>query len=568
MRTDCRTVCGVTGLFIITLLCACSDIHEERSGDFSNPIIPGFAPDPSIVRVGDDFYLVNSTFEVFPGIPVYHSTDLVNWELVSYALDRTSQVDLDGVASGGGIHASTIRYHDGRYFVITTNNVNGKLVNFIVTAEDPRGPWSEPYVLDDAPGIDPSLLFDDDGRAWYTGNWHPDDAASGGETEIWLQELDLSTMQLTGERHFLWRGCCGGAWVEGPHIYKRDGYYYLLVAEGGTGFEHSVTVAASKDIRGPYQSNPRNPVLSHRQLSYDYPITGVGHADLVELADGRWYAVALGWRNIDGRHGLLGRETFLVSVDWETEPYWWKDPKLTWPVFAPGAGKVELRQPMPFEGTEQRRRGAFEDSFDDADPGLEWNFRRTHDETFVDLETQPGQLRLALQSGFISTAAHYSFAGIRQRHFEFEAQTTMTFAPNGGEEAGMSLAERDGQTVLQLYRLLHGERTDIASEPWTSDTVHLRVSAYYLDYDFEYSADGQDWSVLAEDVDGTSLSPAVIRGYNYTGAYVGLYASANGEASNNFADFDVFRYVPTALDPDTWYYRQLERTRILNGKTQ
>ena len=170
-------------------------------GVFSNPVIPGFAPDPSIVRVGGDFYLVNSTFEYFPGIPVYHSTDLVNWTLIGHALHDESQVELASIASSGGVHASTIRYHDGLFYVITTNVIDGETVNFFVTAEDPAGPWSAPYVLDGAPGIDPSLFFDDDGRAWYVGNRIPSDPEFDGQAEIWLQELDLETKQLTGERH-------------------------------------------------------------------------------------------------------------------------------------------------------------------------------------------------------------------------------------------------------------------------------------------------------------------------------------------------------------------------------
>ncbi len=324
------------------VLAACEPTQIVDSGPpeggaptFTNPIIPGFAPDPSIVRVDDDFYLINSTFEYFPGIPIYHSRDLVNWELIGHAIHEPEQADLARIKSSDGIHASTIRHNDGLFYVITTNNVGGNMVNFIVTATDPKGPWSDPYVLEGAPGIDPSLLFDDDGRAWYVGNHMPPDPEFPGQAEIWLQELDLESMQLAGERHYLWRGCCQGVWAEGPHIYKKDGYYYLLISEGGTAFEHAMSVAISKDITGPYANNPRNPVLTHRQLSYDYPISGVGHADLVELQDGRWYAVALGWRLVDGEHGILGRETFLLPVIWETEPYAWKEEKLTFPVFSP-----------------------------------------------------------------------------------------------------------------------------------------------------------------------------------------------------------------------------------------
>ncbi len=303
-----------SALSLVGCAAALDDRPQQQPGVFSNPIVPGFAPDPSIVRVEDDFYLINSSFEYFPGIPIYHSQDLVSWELIGYALNDPRQIDLAHIKSSDGIHASTIRYHDGRFYIITTNNVDGNMVNFIVTAADPRGPWSAPQVLEGAPGIDPSLFFDDDGRAWYVGNRIPPDPEFPGQAEIWLQQVDIDAMALIGERHYLWRGCCGGVWAEGPHIYKKDGYYYLLISEGGTAHEHALAVAISKEITGPYRNNPRNPVLTHRQLSYNHPITGVGHADLVELEDGRWYAVALGWRLVDGMHGILGRETFLLPV--------------------------------------------------------------------------------------------------------------------------------------------------------------------------------------------------------------------------------------------------------------
>ncbi len=545
---------------------------DEAHATFSNPIISGFAPDPSIARVGDDFYLVNSTFEYFPGIPVYHSRDLVRWELISYALHDTSQVDLDNVSSGAGIHASTIRYHDGTFYVITTNNLDGTLVNFIVTADDPRGPWSAPFVLEGAPGIDPSLFFDDDGRVWYVGNRAPPDPEFPGQMEIWLQELDLGRMALIGERHYLWRGCCGGAWAEGPHIYKRDGYYYLLISEGGTAFEHALSVAISRNITGPYENNPRNPILSHRQLSYDHPITGVGHADFVELGDGRWYAVALGWRLIDGQHGILGRETFLAPVTWETEPYWWKEPKLTFPVVSRLSGKIDLHYPAPFPSTVEGGTTAFEDDFDGEELKLKWNFRRTPRERFHSLTENPGSLRMHLQPGRIAERAQYSFLGIRQRDFQFEAVTQMTFRPTStDEEAGVIAIQNDRSAYLMtlsgaedgnrvsLYHTADGEISQIAESELAGDTIHFKVTGDYLDYGFYYSVDGVDWSALQVNVDATRLSPAVIEGYNYTGAYVGLYASSNGVATDSHADFEFFRYRPAADARDHWYHRQRDR---------
>lgn len=567
-----RLILIAVGLLALPACERAADVPANGPADsFSNPIIPGFAPDPSIVRVDDDFYLVNSSFEYYPGIPVYHSSDLVNWELISYALHDPAQAELGHIKSSDGIHASTIRHHDGLFYVITTNNVDGELVNFILTASDPRGPWSAPFVLEDAPGIDPSLFFDDDGRAWYVGNHVPPDPEFEGQAEIWLQELALEHMQLSGERFYLWRGCCHGVWAEGPHIYKKDGYYYLLISEGGTAYEHALSVAISKDITGPYQNNPRNPVLTHRQLSYDFPITGVGHADLVELADGRWYAVALGWRLVDGRHGILGRETFLVPVAWETEHYWWKDEKLTFPVFSPRTGRIELHFPLPIAGTLQRRSSGFVDEFDGDRLGLEWNFRRTPQKTFWSLTEKPGALRLHLQSGALGEREQYSFVGVRQRHFDFTATSKMTFAPAASEEAGLSVIQNDKSAYrltllrhgagnrLRLVLSLYGAENVLAERAYAGDTVYLKVTADYLAYDFYFSADGNDWSLLLADVDGTALSPYFLRGYNYTGAYVGLYASANGTASDNYADFAIFSYASNPETRDDWYYRQAAR---------
>jgi xylan 1,4-beta-xylosidase len=278
---------------------------------FTNPIIPGGYPDPSICRVDDSFYIVNSSFEYFPGLPIHKSKDLVNWELIGYGLHRAEQcsdeVNLVDVQSDGGIHAPTIRYKNGTFFIITTNvylNEDSKttdFVNFIITAKNPEGPWSDPHVLKGAPGIDPDIFFDDDGKVWYVGTHTPDNPNYEGEGEIWLQEIDIDHWKLTGERYYLWRGACGGVWVEGPHMYKKDGRYYLMVAEGGTSFNHAVMIAVSDAITGPFISNERNPILTTRHLSYDHWVHSTGHADLIDLKDGRWYMVALGIRGDEDR---------------------------------------------------------------------------------------------------------------------------------------------------------------------------------------------------------------------------------------------------------------------------
>ena len=549
--------------------CAAGGDRAVSGHVFSNPIIPGFAPDPSIVRVGQDFYLVNSSFEYFPGIPVYHSRDLVDWRLIGHAIHDPKQAELAQLKSSDGIHASTIRYHDGLFYVITTNNVDGHMTNFIVKATNPAGPWSMPYVLDDAPGIDPSLFFDDDGRTWYVGNHMPPDPEFPGQAEIWLQELDLESMQLSGERHYLWRGCCQGVWAEGPHIYKKDGYYYLSISEGGTSFEHAMSIAISRDITGPYENNPRNPVLTHRHLSYDYPISGVGHADLVELENGRWYAVALGWRLVDGRHGILGRETFLVPVTWETEPHAWKEEKLTFPVFSPATGKIELRYPTPFGNETRQASYAFRDDFDGPVFDPEWNFRRSPETNFA--ARDEGRLVVQLQPGSIRERAQYSFIGIRQRHFEFAAETAMRLdVDSDSAEAGIALVQNDrsalvmtlsGGGVLRLAHHRDGEIRELAAAAWKDSGVYLKVVGNYLDLGFHYSADGHTWRTLVEGIDGSVLSPANIGGFNYTGVNIGLYGSTNGVGTQGSASFEYLEYQPASSDRDDWFARQAQRER-------
>ncbi len=314
----------------------------------SNPIIPGFFPDPSICRVGEDYYLVNSSFEYFPAIPIWHSKDLVHWVQIGNAIDRESQgLNLD-VNVSGGVQACTIRYHKGTYYIVST--CVGKTwprldYHFIIHSKDPRGPWSDVIYIQDAPGIDASLFFDDDGKCYFHANRQIEPNTQGIDAEIWAQELDLSSYQLIGEEHPLWCGT-GGKYPEGPHIYKRNGYYYLLIAEGGTGHWHTITSARATSIFGPYTSNPRNPILTHKHLSSQYPIQNVGHGDLVETIDGQWFMVCLGVQprgnyipensttmDEGGHLSNLGRETFLVPVLWEDDISF---------VAAPYSGKVEL----------------------------------------------------------------------------------------------------------------------------------------------------------------------------------------------------------------------------------
>ena len=292
---------------IIPSLFSCNQAESPRPGvevELSNPIIPGFSPDPSVVAVGEDYYIVNSTFHYFPGVPVYHSRDLQNWEQIGNVLDRPSQLPLEESSASLGIYAPTIRYNDGTFYMITT--LVGGYGNFMVTATDPAGPWSEPILLEQQ-GIDPSLYFED-GKCYMVSN--PD-------ATITLCEIDPATGATLSPGKALWRGT-GGRFPEGPHIYKKGGWYYLLISEGGTELAHKLTVARSRNIYGPYEANPANPIFTHCSLqAQESNIQGTGHGDLFQASDGSWWIVFLAYRRYGGDFHHLGRETFLAPVSWE-----------------------------------------------------------------------------------------------------------------------------------------------------------------------------------------------------------------------------------------------------------
>jgi xylan 1,4-beta-xylosidase len=550
-------------------------MKNNENHTFQNPILPGFYPDPSICRAGDDYYLITSSFGFFPGVPIFHSKDLVNWEQIGHVLDRPSQLNLDGAGISGGIYAPTIRYHNGTFYMVTTNITNGG--NFIVTAENPAGPWSDPYWIENAPGIDPSLYFDEDGKVYFTAAWMAKDAQKFSDMEIWGQELDLTVMKLVGERHSLWRGALKNAHSpEGPHLYKVNGYYYLLIAEGGTQHFHAVTIARSKNVFGPYEGYEGNPILTHRHLGKKYPISNPGHADLVETQNGEWWMVALASRPYGGSFKNLGRETFLIPVEWEDG----------WPVVSPGTGRVESTYDAPnlpyFSGTKTEVC----DDFENEKLGFVWNGIRTPREEFYSLTERPGYLKLKLRPQEMvdvlkppsmpmnpdenreDVIDHPSFIGRRQQHMNFTATVKMEFNPhNGHETAGLALVQNnnfqyrfessivDGQKVVQLIKCtsktemdyLKGTfsyenfETKLAEAPCHSDSLYLKITASGQDYSFFYGESLEELKLLVDHVDGRILNPDSAGGF--VGTYIGMFASSNGNLSENAADFDWFDYV-------------------------
>ncbi|GII76353.1 glycoside hydrolase 43 family protein [Sphaerisporangium rufum] len=506
---------------------------------FRNPILPGFHPDPSICRVGDDYYLVTSTFEWFPGVPIFHSRDLVHWRPIGHVLDRPGQLNLDGIRPSGGIYAPTLRHHDGVFYLITTL-VNGPAQdgNFIVTATDPAGPWSDPHWLPETDGFDPSLLFDAGGRAWLHGARSARPSRYDGHLEVWLRELDLATMQPTGPEHALWEGALrDNVWTEGPHLYQVDGKFYLLVSEGGTGHDHALSVARADTVTGPYTGNPRNPVLTHRNLGLDHPIVGTGHGDLVQTPGGDWWMVLLAMRPYGGYHYNLGRETFLTPVRWEDG----------WPVPA----QVESSMPAPAPAPHPWPPVPACDQFDAPELDPAWNHLRTPRERYWDLAARPGHLRLRCRPESLTERANPSMVARRQQHRNFAAYTVMEFAPRGGERAGLALVQNDDFHILLVRtagrlavvrREAGRDRVLARAEVPAGGRLWLGVAARGQDYQMSYATEPGEWRPLGDPVDGRVLSTPVAGGF--IGAYIGLYASSEGGPAGNTADFDWFEYQP------------------------
>lgn len=509
---------------------------SQQAGTFNNPVISGFYPDPSICRVGDDYYTVHSTFEYFPGVPVFHSKDLVHWRQIGYCLTRESQLPLKKVKASGGIYAPTIRYNKGTFYMITTN-VNGK-GNFYVTAKNPAGPWSEPVWLDKS-GMDPSLFFDDDGKVYYIRH--------EGQADGYIAQttLNTNTGKLEGPLKKIWAGT-GGVWAEGPHMYKINGKYYLMISEGGTSYDHSVTIARSDSPWGPFESNPKNPILTHRKIPR-HPIQAIGHADLVETPDG-WWLVCLGIRPQGGRFHHIGRETFLAPVAFDSNG---------WPVVNE-TGTIDLEMPASKLPQHIWPQEPPRDNFDNKTLALQWNYLRNPNEADYSLTDRPGFLRLNGSAITMSDQDSPAFAGRRQTDFNCVASTLLEFdSKNENEEAGLVVRGNDkhhyeiavtlknGKRQILFRKVLKGkiiepfQYVDIGLGP-----IILSVKSTPLTYEFSCTSAGGSRQILGT-VRTKDLSVEAIGfedGMCFTGVYFGMYATGNGKKSEAPADFDWFEY--------------------------
>lgn len=513
----------------------------------SNPILPGCHPDPSICRVGDTYWLVTSTFEYLPGLPVFRSTDLVGWEQVGHVVDRPGQLDLEGVGSSGGLYAPTLRHHDGLFWVVCTLVPRGgrsRGGNFLMTATDPAGPWSDPVWLG-VDGIDPSIFFDDDGRAWVHGTRLAADPEWHDQTEVWIRELDLSTKALTGPEHVVWTGAVRGAvWAEGPHLYKVDGTYYLLAAEGGTDLHHAISVARSDSVAGPYEGCRSNPVLTHRDLGRGADVVGVGHADLVQAVDGSWWSVLLAMRPYGGYHYNLGRETFLVPVAWEDG----------WPLFAPGVARVTATVEVPTTGPVVLGASQGTTSGVVGPQDLRWTALRS---TVGEVATPRGEgWELPLRPARLTEPTTPAFLGLRQQHRDVDVTAVLRVDLAAEEEAGLvvrqseqdhvrlALTARDGQRLVTTVHVRSGEETELGRlvlDTPTDEAVVLTASVRGQDYRFLVGRP-DDGGVVLETVDGRTLDSVGAGGF--LGVWLGVYGSSDGRPTSTVAHVEQVEYRP------------------------
>lgn len=519
-------------------------LPRASTGQYANPVLSGFYPDPSITRAGEDYYLVTSTFSYFPGLPVFHSRDLVHWRQIGNAIDRPDMIDFGKLGLSRGLFAPAIEHHNGTFYILNTCVDCGG--NFVITAKDPRGPWSKPSWLPDLEGgIDPSLFFDEDGSAWIVNNGPPVGTPRyDGHRALWLQRFDPETLKTSGERFMLLDGGVRPEtkpiWIEGPHIFRKDGWYYLLAAEGGTAEGHSQVILRSRKVTGPYIPNPDNPILTQRDLPRDRsrPITSAGHADLVTTKNGEWWATFLAVRPYADDYYNTGRETFLMPVRWkngwpkitgpgETIPWVHAKPKL--PAFnaAATSGPMRLRE-----------------EFDRPALPVEWLMMRNPQGRWWRIEG--GSLKLEPRAVGLGDNGNPSFLARRQQHQMASATTAVqTSSIDPGAEAGIAALQSDeywiamavsrdnqGRATLTLKsragpgQPAGGEVLGRQPLPSASVPTKLRITARAGRYDFSWRQGGA-WRVIRRDVDGTILSTK--RAGGFVGAVFGLYAHQTKE---------------------------------------
>ncbi len=520
------------------------DFYAENplpdAASFYNPILPGWFSDPSICTNGKgDYYLVTSTFTYFPGIPIFHSKDLVNWKQVGHVLERPSQlVNMIGQQVSGGIFAPAIEYnpHNKTYYMITTNVGAG---NFFVKTQDPAGDWSDPIRLPDVKGIDPSFFFDEDGKGYIVNNDDPEGQPEySGHRALRIQEFDVKTEKTFGPRKVLVnkgvRPEEKPIWIEGPHMYKVKGKYLLMSAEGGTGDWHSEVILRGDSPMGPFTPWEKNPILTQRSLKADRPtpITCAGHADLVQTKEGDWWAVFLACRPINNNFENLGRETFMMPVKWSEDGF----PYLT-------QGDDLVPRILKREGVKRDKVvtfGNFEvkENFDNAVLGMDWMTLRTPGTDLYSLTDKKGFLSLKCAEVSSKERKTPAFVARRMQHHKFECTTRMSFNPADEKDAAglllfkdeshqyfLSVSKAGSQTCVMLQKFGRASDTELARVeiPGNPKAIDLKVVSKGLNYDFYFAVKAGEWTLIAKDIDAKYLSTATAGGF--TGSVIGLYAT-------------------------------------------
>lgn len=513
----------------------------QGENSFYTPILPGWYSDPSICTNGEgDYFLVTSTFTYFPGVPIFHSRDLLNWKQVGHVLSRPSQlVNMVGQHVSGGIFAPAISYnpHNKTYYMITTNVGAG---NFYVKTQDPFGEWSDPIRVPEVGGIDPSIFFDEDGKAYVVNNDEAPDfkAEYDGHRTIRVQEFDWKNDKMVGPRKIIVNKGVHPEekpiWIEGPHMYKINGKYYLMDAEGGTSVNHSEVIFRSDSPWGPFKAWERNPILTQRHLSPNRPnpITCAGHADLVQAAEGDWWAVFLACRPINNRFENLGRETFLLPVEWSEDGF---------PIITQGDEVVPMIQCR--KGVKRGENVTFgnfsvSEEFGDSILDMQWMTLRGPATDLYSLTETPGYLTLKCGEKSSKERDVPALVCRRMQHHEFQTETRMYFNPESAEEkAGlllfkdefhqyfMAVSQSENGRQITLTQIGREDKV-LATNPVPADATcfDLKVVSKGLTYDFLYSIDkGKEWKTLCDNVDAGYLSTAVAGGF--TGTTIALYAT-------------------------------------------
>lgn len=523
---------------------------------FTNPILAGFYPDPTICKAGNDYYLVTSSFAYFPGLPIFHSKDLLNWKQIGHVLDRPEQLNLDGAGVSRGLFAPAIAYHKGTFYLVCT--LVDKLGNFVVTTKDPKAGWSNPVALPEIDGIDPSIFFDDNDNAYIVYNSIPPDNISlhNGHRTIRINSFDAKDLKVISGNKIIVNGGTDMAkkpvWIEAPHLIKKDGWYYLVCAEGGTAYEHSEVVFRSKTVNGPYTSYENNPILTQRHLDpkRKNAISTTGHADFTEGPDGKWWAVFLGCRPYDVDYYNTGRETFMAPVEW----------KDGWPTINLGGEVVKYSYPIKAKVDKQLEKlngnFLFTDNFLSPKLNVRYVFLRTKREDWYWPYKKHGiqaGMNVALRPETISGTGNPSFIGFRQPHLKGYATTSLRFEPaNENEQAGLLIFQnefhyyylcksiQDGNKVVQLFKGPGNENKTAKPELLATHkltpgipNLHLKIEVSTDSCNF-YFSEGElkeNWKLLKGNVDGKFLSTKVAKGF--VGSLYALYATSNGQPANN-----------------------------------